>query len=303
MERRCRRYSTLIMAFFFCLQVTEEGKTIFLHNIEQGYNGIDEDYNGIDEEGYNVSEQPLTDQWLTECAKKMSQHHLQPFNIQRENYTVGDCIKLCTKCAWGANPHSGEVFPNWTIAGHYALLACSHPERQPLHMPKKGGNLEVVDKVFRIFEKQVPGFVQPPKGAVVIHLRLGDVIERSNNTVEEMLTKGGNPFHHPSQKNSIKSVYEYLSNLEQANATQVIIVGGSHYTKYYKKSRVYAGCLEKALRHSGKNVSMNLDGGDADREFFFMSHAAKVIVSTGGYSRLIGKMVKYYGGTIIGRAF
>jgi hypothetical protein len=61
--------------------------------------------------------------------------------------------------------------------------------------------------------------------------------------------------------------------------------------------------LVRALEKTGKNVTVHLDGGDADADFYYMCHAKQLVVSSGGFSALIAKMVRYYGGTIVGRTF
>lgn len=51
------------------------------------------------------------------------------------------------------------------------------------------------------------------------------------------------------------------------------------------------------------NVSLQLLEGTPEQDFYYMSHARQLVVGVGGFSRIIGKMVKYHGGTIIGRTF
>lgn len=260
----------------------------------------------LGDQGYYEYE--VNDYWLERCVQDLSRQPSGPFHTLRPEYAIGDCIKLCERCDWGLenNTNTNVKFPNWTIAGSYARMACPYKERPEPNKPhlihKFGGNFRALEKILTKYG-QFEGFERPDPDAILLHLRLGDVIERTNDTVVTMLTKGGNPAHHKAFSNSIKSFYEYLENIEEANTTKVIIVGGSHRPMEYKKSRVYAGCLEKALRRSGKDVTMSLDGGDADTEFYYMSYAKKVVVSPGGFSRLIGQMVKYHGGKIIGRTF
>lgn len=248
----------------------------------------------------------ITDEWIRDCVDELSQIETGPFHTLRPEYALGDCIKLCDRCDWhGENDITTTTFfPNWTMAGSYGLLACPHRKRtdEPKYKHIHGGNLEVVEEVLERFGT-LPGYERPDPDAILLHLRLGDVIEWSNNTVLEMLTQGGNPAHHKNFHASIKSIHEYLENIRQANVTKVIIVGGSHRPLWYRKSRVYAGCLDKALRRAGLEVNMSLDGGDADKEFYYMAHAKKVVVSAGGYSKLIGKMVERFGGKRYGRAF
>ena len=71
----------------------------------------------------------------------------------------------------------------------------------------------------------------------------------------------------------------------------------------YFYSRVYSSCLAQAMEQAGYVVTMNLDGGDADADFYYLSHSNYFIASAGGYSRIIGEMVTRLGGTVIGRTF
>lgn len=241
----------------------------------------------------------VTKEWLEQCVAEMSNKTSKPFHTERMNYAVGDCIKMCNKCEWG-NGHRippRYLYPNWTIAGSYAQLAC--PENNPRYV--SGGNLTLIDQVFHQFEHK-KGFVKPDPDAIILHLRLGDMIEKSFTPVSEMLIEGGTPRPSRGQK-SIKSFYEFLDNIEESNTSKVMIIGGSHVPQRYKKSRVYAGCLKKALVEAGKDVTMELDGGNADKDFYMMSHAKKIVVTMGGYSKLIGQLVEYYGGTVYGRQF
>ena len=103
----------------------------------------------------------------------------------------------------------------------------------------------------------------------------------SESDVKTMLIHGANPAHVPIFKTGIKSVYEYLMNMEESGSQKVVIIGGSHFPNLFRKSRVYAGCLERALIQAGYNVTMRLDGGDPDHDFYFMSHAKKIIIAAG----------------------
>jgi len=163
------------------------------------------------------------------------------------------------------------------------------------------------------FPSESPGyatcFQEPDPDTVVIHLRLGDVIERNeNDTVWQMLYEGASPWHNKHFRNSIKSISEYLDNLQANkktnNSTKVSIRGGSHKPDFYRKSRVYGHCLKTAIEYAGYELmEYKIDGGNPDSDFYYMSHAKTYIATVGGYSRLIGKMVEHFGGRVIGRTF
>jgi hypothetical protein len=80
------------------------------------------------------------------------------------------------------------------------------------------------------------------------------------------------------------------------------IVGGAHKGGC-EKSWVYATCMRDAIERAGWEVSLQVNGGTPDQDFYFMSNANKIIVSTGGFSRLIGRLVSFHGGKVIGRTF
>lgn len=201
----------------------------------------------------------------------------------------------------------------------YYKLACN--EQNPSHVV--GGNLTVVKQMLDQFHKEQPKrFVKPASDTLVIHLRLGDVIEDnghvfgassgSSRSVPQLLSKGGDPAHTSSFRSSIKSFYEYLSDIQGLIAESnkvgnplrsVTIVGGSHRPEAFQKSRLYAGCLERAIRAATRlPVTLHI-GDDPDADFYFMAHAKYLTVSAGGYSRLIGDFVQFMGGEVIGRVF
>lgn len=172
------------------------------------------------------------------------------------------------------------------------------------------------------------GYTTPPSNAIVLHLRLGDVIEKSKDSVVKMLYRGGNPQHHVTFANSIKNVSEYLDAIREAEtdlqqqqqqdsvqsgttstgtpttALKVVIRGGSHVSQDYVKSRRYATCIKEAIIEAGyHDVEMVVEGQNPDHDFYYMSHAKYFVASVGGYSRLIWQMVELLGGKVIGRVF
>jgi hypothetical protein len=269
-----------------------------------------------------------TRQWIQECVDRQQQQQqqqldrIEPFQIAWRGYTLGDCVLMCYKCRISirSSPLRKESF-----AGQYLQQAC----------PK--GGIRFINNQTRVhwptleaILKQSPYGDRPPDNGIVLHLRLGDVIEHANASVIDMLWEGGNPAHHAKYSNSIKSISEYLGNVEEAVALiqrndsnittiPVILRGGAHFHVYYKsrdqrvaarKSRTYVNCLKEALEQAdgGRgpvqwNISMVVDGPTPDQDFYYCSHAKYFVVSTGGYSKLMGQMVMRLGGHVIGRTF
>jgi len=244
--------------------------------------------------------------WLRNCVRSLANDTeiVKPFRPGIRLYALGDCIRRCVKCGCGGNQSlkctdETEKIYSGTMAASYQRLSC--PETN---------NYSAIYEIFADFSGR-KGFHKPDPEAVVIHLRLGDVIEYSSTSAESFLISGGVGNHPNSKKKNqhkrplktVRGFDEYLDLINSANASKVVIIGGSHKPLLYQKSRVYANCLSRGLAKAGKQVEMYLDNGDADQDFFFLSNAKKVIVSTGGYSNLIGNLTERYGGHVLGGVF
>jgi hypothetical protein len=120
-------------------------------------------------------------EWLRSCIDRKKKTGLKPFQVPWGEYRLGDCIKLCWKdvCAKGPN--------NDTMAAQYGNRACKTGNN---HV--KGGNLTEVENLFQR-RKADPRFVVPAVDELVIHLRLGDVVEKSKASIQEMLISGADP--------------------------------------------------------------------------------------------------------------
>lgn len=62
-----------------------------------------------------------------------------------------------------------------------------------------------------------------------------------------------------------------------------------------------AGCLHEAIATAGYDVTMELNTHAPDEDFYYAANAKNIMVSSGGYSRLMGNMVERNGGVIVGR--
>ena len=190
--------------------------------------------NEEDEELLNYHKSPrlqkyewLTDDWISQCASELTLECANgapwcvPFYTAHRKYCMGDCIKNCGRC------HRGDdTFIHPSFARNYSNLACGRSN--PLY--RDGGNLDVLVQLMEQMKQYQPQNAQePPTDAIVLHLRLGDIIERSYDSIETILTRAGDPYHTVGYEKSIKSVYEYLDNIEESGANHVVVVGGSQF--------------------------------------------------------------------------
>lgn len=162
-------------------------------------------------------------------------------------------------------------------------------------------NLKTVRQILRLYDGE-PGFDKPDPESLVVHLRLGDVIENSNSSSLQMLTHGGDPAHNRNFRTAIKSIHELLGDAKRAGVRRIVVVGGSHLKMRTPESFDYSHCVYQAFKVAGYDTKLSLNG-HPDKDFYFMANAKIIVVSSGGYSRLVGKIVKRQGGQIIGRSF
>eukprot|EP00959_Pyramimonas_sp_CCMP1952_P088042 1842075-Pyramimonas_sp.AAC.1 len=190
------------------------------------------------------------------------------------------------------------VYPDSFMA-KYSAHNCEHHQ-------KISNTMNNVPFLLEMFQN-LSGFQAPEADSLVIHLRLGDMVEGSQADVLTMLLRGATPAAHKNFANTIRSAHELLKNTKEANVTKVHLVGGGCMQSLRdqeigcQKSYVYAKCLQDAFLHEGYKTTLSIDSRTADRDFYFMSHAKKLVLSAGGYSRLLGRLVEALGGTVYGR--
>jgi hypothetical protein len=199
--------------------------------------------------------------------------------------------------------------PDWVVEEHphsftakFKALACTGKDLDTFSEPR------TYHHMLRIFAEVngTAGFREPEPTSLVIHLRLGDMVEMAAADVQTMLIRGGEP---PGGRfpNSIKSVPELLADAAVANVTTVHIVGGGCWRGSKPgdciKSTIYAQCVFRAFEHQGYTTTLSVDGENADEDFYFMAHAKHFIETAGGFSRLASNLVERQGGTVYGRRF
>ena len=185
-------------------------------------------------------------------------------------YRLGDMTRLSSeqKKKEGADYHL-KHFPN-SIVSEY------------LRRTQEIDNYDILSDIVMKRSKKIS---IPEKNTVVLHLRVGDVIEMSKHNVNTFLTKptlGG--IHKIHYTPSISQIMEALAKFSDINT--IIIVAGSHINCDTTKSCLYLAGVRKHLEKNGYKVSMRL-GGDPDEDFIFMCLAHNFISSGGMYSTQI----------------
>jgi hypothetical protein len=123
---------------------------------------------------------------------------------------------------------------------------------------------------------------------VVLHLRLGDVIERSEYSVEEHLLREcpslGNYFY-------VKPYSYFDEEFRSIDTTnQIIIMYGSAFPEFgFAKSEAYVKRITQYLGQKGYKTFVR-KGKGADDDFVFGAHANRIVTTGGGYSKLLSEV-------------
>ena len=128
----------------------------------------------------------------------------------------------------------------------------------------------------------------------VVHLRIGDVLERSKRregTIDHVF-EYGTAYHHPL------SHYRSIIRLT-ANYSRFVIMAGAHqsYGGSFRFSEAYIDGIAAPFRSAGNPVFMRL-GLNPDDDFRYGSSAACFVVGKGGYSHLVADGVILQGGVV-----
>nr|QFG73991.1 MAG: hypothetical protein [Megaviridae environmental sample] len=127
-------------------------------------------------------------------------------------------------------------------------------------------------------------YEKPKPGTIIVHLRLGDTIKGINNFYAYRYNSNGKLYIFP---------LDYYKNLDVLNKN-VIIVVGTHHNVNINTSCNYLFQVKSILEKTAKSVVIR-HGRNPDEDFMFMSFATTYICGGGGYSTMIGDIVKFRG--------
>ena len=136
----------------------------------------------------------------------------------------------------------------------------------------------------------------------VIHIRAGDTVKNATKQWTKAI---------PHSKSNLKiyvfdrSYYKKIINQSRINhdAPLTIIASTIHildytrknmntYHKFYEENMKYITYVSDLFVKSMFNVTLRINQGTPDEDFLFMSRATTFIQGGGGYSNLIGNIVK-----------
>ena len=135
----------------------------------------------------------------------------------------------------------------------------------------------------------------PPPDMLLIHLRIGDVIDKTPYMVKDFLSRY---VVHSTGYNYVKPLSYYESILEKIkdkDIKSITLIGGFHAdVKSSKKSLLYVQKIKEFFEEHHYTTFERING-DPDEDFIFMCNAEFFTPSGGGYSYLIQEVLRIKG--------
>ena len=137
---------------------------------------------------------------------------------------------------------------------------------------------------------------------VVIHLRLGDVINNSEYTVDQFLNNPTYYYHTNEMKtNYVKTIRYYqkvIDKLRKLGINKAIFITGFHQGTDHTKSLEYLSKLTLYFQSQGFQCTSRINL-DPDDDFLIMCNSKYFVPSGGGFSKIITEIVKRKGGIVV----
>jgi hypothetical protein len=147
----------------------------------------------------------------------------------------------------------------------------------------------------------------PAADVMVMHLRVGDVIDGTDVPVREFFNRRVNSYFalfgiepegwSPVYVRCLESFDRALKKTKELGFHKIALVYGFHIGYSVKKSRQYLAGLRNYAHSQGFEVEM-ITHGDADVSFAYACNAKHFIPGGGGYSKLISKVVRHKGHSV-----
>jgi hypothetical protein len=155
-------------------------------------------------------------------------------------------------------------------------------------------DLDVLYDIVRA--RTVPSLI-PDKNTLVIHLRIGDVIDGSKFSIDDFLDEDNEIMGVKYNKRGVQYVRpisfykKIVQQIQNLPIKKVILVGGFHIDGDHSKSLEYVKHIKNFFESHNYMVTERIDH-DPDEDFIFMSNSTYFVQSGGGFSKLIADLVK-----------
>lgn len=150
------------------------------------------------------------------------------------------------------------------------------------------------ETLYQIVKKKSKNISLPEEKTLVIHLRIGDVIENEYLGSIDDLLEGKSDYKGSDGWYYLKDYKYFEDNIEKIKEkiNKIVIVGGYHCTNNPVRSKIYLEKLIKFMQNKNYIVEQRIDKYSPDEDFIYMSNSSFFLRSGGGYSKLTNEMVK-----------
>ena len=134
----------------------------------------------------------------------------------------------------------------------------------------------------------------PDGKTLVIHLRIGDVIENEYLGSIDDLLEGKSDYKGSDGWYYLKDYKYFENNIEKIKdkINKIVIVGGYHCANNPIRSKIYLEKLINFMQKKNYIIEQRIDKYSSDEDFIYMSNSSYFLRSGGGYSKLANEMVK-----------
>jgi uncharacterized membrane protein (DUF485 family) len=199
-------------------------------------------------------------------------------------YRLGDMVRQNNRWESDGQEYHFENFPS-SIASEY------------MRQTNSKNNISVLEDIIR--HRSTDHINLPENDTLVIHLRVGDVVENNPSSVSQILTDYTymNNYLWSNYTPPIKHIHKKLGNIK-AKLNKITFVAASHEDIDTPKSCQYITAMQQYFQNLGYHVTLRL-GQEPDTDFIFLCNAKHLISSTnGGFAHLIKKVCTRIGGKV-----
>ena len=197
-------------------------------------------------------------------------------------YRIGDMVSTYSRFLDSGEKYHLKTFPN-SIASEY------------MKKTKKFKKYNILADIVKERSNNTDDL--PNDKDLIVHLRVGDVVEDNSSNLSQILTNYSYNFLH-NYTCPIRNIQDKI-NKSKENFDKIILVAGSHKDILSPRSCKYIDVVKKYFENNGHIVELRL-GKNPDDDFIFMSNAKYFIPScSGNYTLLVKKIVKILGGKVL----
>jgi hypothetical protein len=199
------------------------------------------------------------------------------------NYRLGDVVKF----SFSKQLHNRLTYfllYNGSIAREYMIETY-------------GKKIPNYDILYNIIKKRKNNYQIPNVDTLIIHLRVGDVIDWEwPGDIDQLLEgKIDDTFNYMRNYNYFEKNIEKIKD----KIKKIVLVGGFHTDCDHTRSWYYINKIKDFLQTKGYQIELRIDKYGADEDFIYMSNSEYFIQAGGGYSDTISKMVEKNNKTLL----